>query len=119
MSHLLWWGVEFPVEAWRCQLNEWRCWQCFWRSSLFHGLRVWHSAAPWQDRLRRVARRGCADGIALCHDGGGDRFQLWRLACSHLGQPEGVGEAWAHCLARSERAWQSGLVSLGRDWSRS
>ena len=118
MNPMLWWSCEFPARAWCCLLDGWRCQQRYWRSSLFHGLRVCLSPAPLPDKLGRLARRGCADGIALCYDSCPARFELLEQACRHWPPPAGAADAWRDCLRRSQRAMQQGLLQLGREWSR-
>ncbi|MEO9454804.1 hypothetical protein [Chromobacterium phragmitis] len=116
MRHWLWWSLEFPLRSGGCLLEDWRCQQRFWRSTLFYGWRVARSGASWQAQWERIARRACADGIALCHDSAPARFRLWRRACRHLGPLDGA--EWERCLRRSERAWLSGWVGVGRACSR-
>ncbi|MGC0153943.1 hypothetical protein ACPRNU_15885 [Chromobacterium vaccinii] len=118
MKHTLWWCTEFPANSWSCLLDGWRCQQRFWRSSLFYGARVCLGPAPLPDKLARLARRGCADGIALCHDSCSARFAWLEQICLHLPQHAGAGERWRVCLQGSRQALQRNLVRLGRDWSR-
>ncbi|OHX13744.1 hypothetical protein [Chromobacterium sphagni] len=118
MSLLLWWSIEFPARTLSCLLDGWRCQQQYWRSSLFHGARVCLSPAPLPDKLARLARRGCADGIALCYDGCQPRFAWLEHACLNLPQCGCAREEWQNCLHRSRQALQQGLLQLGREWSR-
>ncbi|MCD4483670.1 hypothetical protein LQR31_04170 [Chromobacterium vaccinii] len=119
MNHpVWWWSIEFPARTWSCLLDDWRCQQRFWRSSLFHGARVCLSQAPLPDKLARLARRSCADGIALCYDSCPSRFELLEQACRHWPRRGGEREPWRDCLQRSQCAVQQGLLRLGREWSR-
>ncbi|WP_155419261.1 hypothetical protein [Chromobacterium subtsugae] len=118
MSPMLWWSCEFPACAWSCLQDGWRCQQRYWRSSLFHGARVWLSPAPLPDKLARLARRGCADGIALWHDSSPAGFAWLEQAGAHALPYEGARRQWRDCLRHSQRVWQRGLLLLGREWSR-
>ncbi|OHX16921.1 hypothetical protein BI343_01255 [Chromobacterium amazonense] len=118
MRNLLWWSLEFPLKLWSCLLEQGKCQQQYWRSSLFHGARVCLSPAPLPDKLARISRRGCADGISLYYDSCPARFELWRQACGHLLPHEDANLAWQHCLSRCQQACQDGVVDMGRELAR-
>lgn len=119
MNHpVWWWSIEFPARTWSCLLDDWRCQQRFWRSSLFHGARVCLSPAPLPDKLARLVRRSCADGIALCYDSCPPHFELLEQVCRHWPRRAGAQDEWRDCLRRNQSAMQQGLLKLGRAWSR-
>ncbi|UTH76485.1 hypothetical protein [Chromobacterium sp. IIBBL 290-4] len=116
MRDLLWWSWGFPAQLCSSLLQQERCQRQYWRSSLFYGARVCLSPAPLPDKLARLSRRGCADGISLWHDSCPAGFELLRQTCAHL-DADGRSLAWQHCLTRCQRICQDSLVELGRAWS--